>query len=55
MMREHLDLTTTEVVAQLHGDWAGDVQAQDNVHEQILKMADMSAGIISQFHHKPVS
>jgi hypothetical protein len=53
MMREHLDLTTAEVVARLHGDWAADVKAYENIHGQILHMADMlSAGIISQFPKK---
>lgn len=41
MMHAHLDLTTAEVVARLHSDWAGDVKVYDNVHQQILKMADM--------------
>jgi predicted metal-dependent phosphotriesterase family hydrolase len=53
MMHEHLHLTTAEVVARLHSDWAGDVKAFDNVHQQILKMADMlSLGIISQLPGK---
>ena len=53
MMHEHLNLTTNEVVARLHGDWAADVRAYDAVHEQILKMADMLAmGIANQFPNK---
>ena len=49
MMRDHLDLTTAEVVARLKGDWAADIAAYDKVHEQILHMADMlSAGIVQQ-------
>ena len=53
MMREHLDLTTSEAVSRLHGDWAADIAAYDRVHMQILHMADMlSAGIISQFPAK---
>jgi acyl-coenzyme A synthetase/AMP-(fatty) acid ligase len=50
MMKEHLDLTTAEVVAHLKGQWKDDVAAYDKVHEAILRMADMlSSGIISQF------
>jgi hypothetical protein len=53
MMREHLDMTTSEVVARLHTDWAADVRAYENIHGQILRMADMlSAGIINQFPKK---
>jgi hypothetical protein len=53
MMREHLDLTTKSVVAQLGGDWAGSIAAYDEIHDQILHMADMlSAGIAAQFPDK---
>jgi hypothetical protein len=53
MMHEHLDLTTKEAVARLHGDWAADIAAYDAVHQQILKMADgLSMGIINQFPTK---
>jgi hypothetical protein len=49
MMRDHLNLTATELVARLQGNWEADVAAYDKVHEQILHMADMlSAGIIKQ-------
>ncbi|HEU5431513.1 MAG TPA: hypothetical protein VFU81_07615 [Thermomicrobiales bacterium] len=50
MMSGHLDDTLAEAVAHLMGDWAADIAAYDNVHRQILGMADMlSAGIIRQF------
>lgn len=53
MMHEHLDLTTKEAVAQLHGDWKGSIAAYDSVHQQILMMADMLAnGIIDQHRDK---
>lgn len=50
MMHSHLSATTAEVVARLKHDWTADVRAYDEVHGQILEMADMlSSGIISQF------
>lgn len=53
MMRDHLDLTTKEAVARLKGDWAGDIKAYDEVHQQILHMADMlSEGVMRQFPEK---
>jgi len=50
MMREHLDLTTAELMARLNRDWAGDVAAYEKVHAQILKMADMLADGIARQH-----
>lgn len=50
MMREHLDLTTAELMARLNRDWAGDVAAYEKVHVQILKMADMLADGIARQH-----
>jgi hypothetical protein len=53
MMHDHLNLTTKEAVARLQGDWAEDVKAYDEVHQQILHMADgLSLGIIKQFPKK---
>ncbi len=50
MMREHLDLTLAEASARLAGDWPADIAVYDQIHEQILGMADMlSTGIINQF------
>ena len=50
MMRDHLRLTTDEVLARLQADWAADVRAYDRIHRQILHMADMlSDGLVAQF------
>jgi hypothetical protein len=50
MMRDHLRLTTNEVVARLQNDWEADVRAYDRIHVQILHMADMlSDGLVKQF------
>ena len=50
MMKSHLDLTLEEASARLNGDWEADIAAFDEIHEQILEMADMlSMGIIHQF------
>jgi hypothetical protein len=50
MMREHLDLTLQEAVSYLQGEHTASVAAYDQIHVQILGMADMlSDGIILQF------
>src|SRR4029079_10073052 len=50
MMREHLRLTTNEVVARLQGNWAADVKAYDRVEREILQMSEMLAdGLVAQF------
>jgi hypothetical protein len=53
MMRMHLDLTLAEATARLHGDWAADVSAYDQVHAHILQVADqLTDGIAAQFPEK---
>src|SRR5262249_1374818 len=50
MMRDHLDLTLTEAVDQLSGNFAQSVADFDRVQDEILGMADtLSNGIIAQF------
>ncbi len=50
MMKTHLDLTLKEGVAQLTGDYATSISTYEQVHLEILQMADMlSAGIVAQF------
>ena len=53
MMKDHLDLTLSEAVNRLQGNYADDIAAYDQIHVQILHMADMlSDGIIAQFPAK---
>jgi hypothetical protein len=50
MMKHHLDLTAKEAVSRLQGHWSADIAAYDQVHIEILQMANMlSSGIVSQF------
>ncbi len=50
MMREHLDLTLAEAVAQLEGHYPESIEYYDSVHTAILAMADMlSDGIVKQY------
>ena len=52
-LHRHLELTTNEVVARLHGDWAADVAAYAAVHEHMLHLADfLSSGLAGQFPQK---
>jgi hypothetical protein len=53
MMKRHLDLTAKEAVSRLQGHWAADIAAYDQVHNEILQMANMlSSGIVSQFPNR---
>ena len=53
MMTEHLDLTLVEAVARLERRYGDDVAAYEDIHLQILEMADMlSDGIIAKFPQK---
>ena len=50
MMKTHLDLTLKEAVTYLKADYQGSINAYEQVHLEILQMADMlSNGIIQQF------
>ena len=50
MMADHLDLTLAEASARLEPNYPADVAAYDQIHAQILHMADMlSDGIVAQF------
>ncbi len=49
-MKAHLDHTLAEAVFQLQGNFTASITAYEQVHLQILGMADMlSLGIIHQF------
>jgi hypothetical protein len=53
MMKHHLDLTAKEAVSRLEGHWSADIAAYDQVHNEILQMANMlSSGIVSQFPNR---
>jgi hypothetical protein len=50
MMKAHLDRTLEEAVARLEGRYEDDIAAYEQIHADILEMADMlSDGIIAQF------
>ena len=50
MMKTHLDATLVEATDTLQGKYPESVRAYDDVHKQILEMADMlSDGIMRQF------
>ena len=53
MMYSHLNLTTAEAIARKTANYAADVTAYENVHLEILEMADMlTEGIVKQFPNK---
>jgi len=53
MMKAHLDRTLEEAVARLQGRYEDDIKAYEQIHADILEMADMlSDGIIAQFPDK---
>lgn len=53
MMKTHLDLTLKEAVDRLNGNFTSDIADYEQVHLEILSMADMlSDGIITQFPQK---
>ena len=50
LMKMHLDLTLKEATAQLEGNFTLSISAYEEIHLEILKMADvLSAGIVLQF------
>ncbi len=52
-MKMHLDLTLSEAVAQLTGDYEASVADYDKVHNHILGLADtLTDGIMKQFPQK---
>lgn len=52
-MKDHLGLTLSEATHQLEGNYVESVADYDEVHEQILDLADMlTRGIIAQFPEK---
>jgi len=53
LMKTHLDLTLKEATAYLDGNYSLSVSAYEEVHQEILMMADfLSTGIILQFPMK---
>ncbi len=53
MLDEHLKLTTDEAVARIQKNWSADIQAFDEIYNQILSMADaLTNGIKKQFPNK---
>lgn len=56
MLHKHLQLTTDEAVARLHGDWAADIRAYDAGHDHMMRFADLlTDGIAKQFPYRFIS
>jgi hypothetical protein len=54
-MNDHLDLTLQEATARLTEDWKADIATYDEVHLQILHMADMLTDGIVELPGGPVA
>jgi hypothetical protein len=53
LLDRHLDLTLEEATARLAGHYSADISAYDQVHGEIIQLADvLSNGIIAQFPQK---
>ena len=53
LLMQHLNLTKSEVVARLKGEWTDDVEAFDQIFTEILTVSDVLAdGIVRQFPDK---
>ena len=49
----HLELTKKEATARLRKDWSDDIQAFDDIFNEIMTLADaLTAGIVQQFPEK---
>ena len=53
LLELHLELTKSEAVARLEGNWEADVAAFDEIFAEMLTLADaLSEGIVNQFAEK---
>jgi hypothetical protein len=50
LLKQHLELTKTEVVARIKHDWAADVKASDDLLAEAMVIADtLCDGLVAQF------
>jgi hypothetical protein len=50
VFREHRDLAVSEINARVNSNWAGDILAFEQVHDQMVRLSDLlSNGVIFQF------